>query len=256
MKKVTFLGILSAALALGALLGHPVTADAQPTPGNWNGVYAGINVGIARNYDNGLVTCVNPSGTVSGTGCVTPTFGHVTAQGGLAGGQAGYNFQFYHFVVGPELDWDISTIGGRTAFTGLIPEVSTGGSVGTFSASESIGSLASGRLRLGWADPKMLIYITGGYARADGTAQSNYVYASDFQYPASRDFQTNGFTEGIGGEWKVQPKTSVKLELTEFHLSDITTLGPSTGAFPTGYRAGKHFDFRGFTLRTGVNFQI
>jgi outer membrane immunogenic protein len=256
MKKVTFLGILSAALVFGALFG-PLKAEAQPNPANWNGLYAGINVGVDRNYDNGVITCINPGGTVEGTGCDVPTFGHLTAQGGLAGVQAGYNFQFNRFLVGPELDWDASTLGATSAFTAGVPYVGGGGATTMFTSSESIGWLATGRLRLGWvASPKTLIYVTGGYARANGTAQSNFYFpGSGLQYPANENFQVNGFTEGIGGEWKIQPKASVKLEVTEFHLPNFTTLAPSTPA-PTGYVAGKHFQFRGFTVRTGVNFQL
>jgi outer membrane immunogenic protein len=100
----------------------------------------------------------------------------------IGGGQAGYNFQFGHFVVGVEADFSgvdtgrTSQYGDNFAFQFFEdgPQQRPGGGIiaDGFSTDLTTNRLAetnwqgSGRLRLGYAQGPVLFYVTGGAAFA------------------------------------------------------------------------------------------
>lgn len=256
MKKVIFLGVAPvAALMLGALLGLPVKAVAQPTPSpNWRGFDAGLDLGGVQNHDTGKSTCAH-NGTVEAIGCSISAYGQLNSNGFLAGAQFGYNWQEDRLVVGPEVDFDSTSLSGSVNFPGPIAYVGGGGSAGTFNASESVLWLATARVRFGYAlSPATLLYVTGGYAEANVNTKSNFAFSS-IRYPADVNSTRHGWTEGVGAEWKLTPNASLKLEALSFNLPNYVTSATALPV-PFGYTAGKNFEFHGSLLRAGVNWKI
>ena len=146
MKRVFLSGV-----ALAALMGSASAADlprrppiaapiAVPLAYNWTGFYAGINGGGGW-----------------GTSSMDPI--DLKPQGGVFGGQAGYNWQSGQFVWGAETDIQWSGIeASGTCRGGLSCEVKN----------EWFGTV---RGRLGYAGwDRWLVYGTGGFAYGDVTA--------------------------------------------------------------------------------------
>jgi outer membrane immunogenic protein len=90
----------------------------------------------------------------------TPTDG-IRSRGALAGGHAGYNWQYGRVVTGLETDFSFSGIEGTST-----PVIDIfGGGMQTTTLSDKVKYLATTRARLGWlpAD-NVLLYATGGLA--------------------------------------------------------------------------------------------
>src|SRR3984957_12752279 len=88
---------LSIALATASLVA-PLAAQAQSSPMNWNGFYAGVNAGGLWQMPSAAIGENNTGGGFSGSG------------GGFVGGaQAGYNYMFGPVLLGGEIDFQGST---------------------------------------------------------------------------------------------------------------------------------------------------
>ena len=108
---------------------------------------------------------VSPAASIAGVGTSS------TAPRGVLGGlEAGYNWQFGHFLLGIETDfsgWDMSSNSGQTA-AGPPPAV-FGLPAGTLIPYTSSGTVTSNwlytlRPRVGFANGNMLTYLTAGLA--------------------------------------------------------------------------------------------
>jgi outer membrane immunogenic protein len=118
MKK-----LLLAGLAIGALIAPAMAADmpvkAPPPPlFSWTGFYLGANAGFGTIRDQALPYCINPLGVVMGVGCSDVFGGRVRGDGFLGGGQAGYNWQVGHWVLGVETDIQGGDVKGTDVVTG------------------------------------------------------------------------------------------------------------------------------------------
>ena len=167
---------------------------------DWSGPYVGAQIGYSDNrYDWSEI------GT--GTNIGDDYFADPT-QGDLLGGlHVGYNLQSGALVYGVEADFDIGT--SRYHYTHLDQQWGFNGKV---------GPQGSVRLRTGYATGKMLLYGTGGLAVAD-TSFSNFC---DWCVPTSVSDEMSstrlGWTLGIGMQYAVSPKLSVR---TEYRHSDF-----------------------------------
>ncbi len=130
----------------------------------WTGLYFGINAGYGwGDADSAVIfTGALPGGTTTpfGLGATeltgTTLAGTGRLSGGLAGGQAGFNFQSGGIVLGGELDAQWS--GQRGSFT---VNCSTGCAA---SLSPRIKSVLTARARLGYAFDGIMPYVTAGGA--------------------------------------------------------------------------------------------
>jgi outer membrane immunogenic protein len=191
MKRILIAGAL--ALAAG---GQALAAD-LPQPGpppprapatyvpvavpyyNWGGIYLGINGGYAFGD-------VAPSGFTS-----------FSANGFLAGGTLGANFQAGAFVFGVEGDVD---------YSGLTASLPGGG---TFDSKW----IATARGRAGYAIDRVLLYVTGGGAFAN------------LQGPGFSATGT-GFTGGAGIEFALAQNWTAK---AEYLFVDMPNVAPTVG---------------------------
>ena len=167
----------AADLAPAATLDVPSSMPAAP---NWSGLYVGIHGG----YGWADITHTDTFGT-------TPDTVNYDVDGGLFGGQIGYNVQFGNAVLGIEGDIAWSGIDGSTAGP-PIP------------ASFDLDVIATIRGRFGWAFDSFLLFGSIGAAWADvGTTQGGF---------GSDSNSHTGIVLGAGGAWRATDNISFTAE--------------------------------------------
>jgi outer membrane immunogenic protein len=213
MKFATFGRLAVTALLIAAPLGAasaadmPVKAPLKPVPVaySWTGFYLGVNGG-------GVQGTTTWQYLTPGTLAPTTAFASHDISGGMAGGTVGYNWQFTpNWVGGIEADWDWSNIVGDAACPNP-----------TFDCRSRIRDIGTARVRLGWAEDRVLFYATGGAAWGDVRIQT--VNSAGVSPPSGTP--TNGTTSTRGG-WTAgggveaniaQTPLSAKLEVLYFDL--------------------------------------
>ena len=207
-------------------------AGAGPTfADRWSGFYIGLNAGYG--FGDDPVTQTNSLGFFS----FAPSI--VAPQGGLAGGQAGYNYQIGHLVLGVETDGQWSHMDD------------TRGTIGGVADAQSIDWFATARGRIGYAMPSYMIYGTAGAAWAgvhDNIAFEDGSAAANFSHTLM------GWTAGLGIEARLFGRWTGKVEY--LHLD----LGGMSNAFVvdpgTGETFSSHTSVRSDLVRVGLNLQI
>lgn len=206
-------------LAADLIIDVPTPSAAMFAPQStfdWNGFYAGVNGGYV--WDD----LHNPAGAFIPAN--VPSDGrNWSAINGVAGGvQAGYNAQFDMFVLGVEGDIQLS---GASQTSNSNPDVAF-----------SLDYYGTVRARAGVALDRIMPYVTGGLAVAQGT----------HTVPGSSSSVVHtGFTVGGGVEVAVTDAVSVK---TEYLYTDVNVGSYFGGAVPV--------DHRFHTVRAGVNFHF
>lgn len=207
-KVVHFLAlILTAAVPNGALA-------QDETPFDWKGFYLGAHTGGGL----GLVGVSNPFGP--------PIFGDtVRTPGLLAGGQAGYNWQFGSTVIGLEAEASWADMDGtNTCFA-------YSGFYNSSNCRTHIDALGTFTGRLGWAlpfDGRTLLYGKGGLAwehsRIDATAND------EFGSPMTGDEGIRwGWTLGAGVERAISDRWSLRASYDFLSFADQDIATPASG---------------------------
>jgi outer membrane immunogenic protein len=242
---------------------------------NWTGFYIGGNAGYSWGRANADVTYFNP---VTGAAIVPPA-GSITNRsfamdGGLVGGQAGYNWQSgSSWVWGVEADiqWTrergganylcaISvpvTAGGCTPGLTFTPAGVTGSSL---AFDQSLEWFGTARLRGGWlATPRTLLYVTGGlaYGGIKTSALLTGVNGNGIAVSiAGSNTDTRvGWTVGGGIEGMISQNWTAKLEYLYMDLGGFSGGSFTTTTVPA---IGARVDTR-FTdhiLRAGINYKF
>ncbi|WP_409190922.1 outer membrane protein [Bradyrhizobium sp. RDM4] len=250
-------GAMAADLAPGTNVPRPyVKAPPMVDPGyDWTGFYAGLNGGYSWGRSNATVVPTTP---------FTVGIGQ-NVDGGLGGGQIGYNWQVDpKWVLGVEADLQATGERGRSidALTAL--RIGSIGVTGTASSSTDFPWFATFRGRAGvLADPSLLLYATGGLAvgevkfgtQATLTAQLFDGGNAPVGAPVTRtgaavsESQTRlGWTAGVGIEKKFNRNWSAKLEYLYLDLGSATYFGGT--ANETAVKFHDHI------LRAGFNYQF
>lgn len=203
MKRTVFLAAALAAIAVGATQaadlygGGPYAAQVAIPIKNWAGPYVGANIG----YQLGRTSIFNiePNGIVGGV-------------------QGGYLWQFGQFVVGGEVDFELS------------------GAEETFAAYKfSNPWFGTARARLGYAMNNILFYGTGGVAFGKG----------ELEYFATTERHTHGglavgagLEVGLGANWSARAEyLYVSLSDTTYALTNMNTgIESSIVRFGLNYR--------------------
>jgi outer membrane immunogenic protein len=268
-------GALAADLAARPYVKAPVLVDPV---WSWTGFYVGGNGGYSWGRSRTDVSYFN-----SATGApIAPPAGSITnaafdMNGGIAGGQAGYNWQSTNWVFGIEgdLQWSgekgsagYSCVGTAAApvagpclptFTFLPP----GGLAGTtLTVDQKLQWFGTVRGRVGiLATPKVLFYGTGGVAfgeiKTTGTLSSFSTVAPFGPIASVGSSSTTrvGWTAGVGVEGKITQNWSAKLEYLYMDLGRFST-GPFTlsPVLPISANVSSHFTDH--ILRAGINYQF
>jgi outer membrane immunogenic protein len=202
--------------------GGPAEPYYSPVPVfRWSGYYVGANGGY---------------GFGSFTGGGATRFG--SAEAGLFGLTAGYNYQIDHFVVGVEGDVDWADLKSEKTYAH-----------GAINETAETDGLWSFRGRVGYAMDNVLLYVTGGYI---GGMLKTSLYDATVPVPTggptykSNNFNS-GYVIGVGLEYAFNNSISVKTEYLYRSLGDQPVFG---GAHLT--RAGLNES----VVRGGINYHF
>jgi outer membrane immunogenic protein len=190
----------------------------------WTGLYIGGHVGYGWS-DADWQFEATPGISTSHSG-----------DGGLAGGQIGYNIQMGHLVFGIEADMSGSLVEGGTACPAA-----------GFNCEHSINWLASVRARAGMAinNNRTLLYATAGGAWADvDYSAANAVSSSTFSNTHS------GWVAGGGIEHMLSQKFTARIEYLYYGFDSVTAPGGTLGGNSTS------LDLAAQTVRFGLNFKF
>ncbi|MGD0332304.1 MAG: outer membrane beta-barrel protein [Xanthobacteraceae bacterium] len=254
-------GIVGLALAGTLVTGSALAADmpmkAPAAPAyQWGGCYLGVNVGggasgtnFASAVDPGTYLAAGDAATVGASGG-----GGANADGILAGGQAGCNFQSGTLVYGLEGDFDYFHTNPQ--FNNNTNTLANGNA---FAIAQSLTTnfLATVRPRIGIAADRNLAYITGGAAFTSVSYTTSYVDANTppGTGTASASRALIGWTAGAGWEYAWADHWTVRAEY-------LLTSFPTTNALGTIAGAGGTNTLHGSTdlviqiIRAGVNFKF
>ena len=214
---------------------------------SWNGFYIGINGGYSWGRAGRDITFFNP---VTGAAIIPPVGSGSTSDanldGGVFGGQIGYNWQTANWVFGIETDAQWSgQRGTASAVCGATPVIG-GPCLPGFTAVPAgiIGTVANVEQKLEWFGtfrgragfavmPSLLLYATGGAAY--GSIKTNLGLAgftpngTPVAIAGSSSDTRLGWTVGGGIEGKFAPNWSAKVEYLYMDLGSVS----STAVFPT-----------------------
>ncbi len=248
------MGLVTAASAYAADL--PVYHKAPPPPPmyNWTGFYFGLNAGWGSMGVGSPESCLNAAGTTAG--CAVFNDDTLAAQGGFAGAQAGFNWQFGQWVWGLEADIQASGISGSNFIPVLPPNVP-----GVFTASESMPWFGTARGRIGWVTGptgNALVYLTGGVMFGEVKTAQNLAFVTGLTFPATSDQTKAGGVVGAGFEIAFWQHWSFKAEALYFNLGNVTTAAVQVPpAVPVNaFTDFKTFGTQGGIGRVGVNFHF
>jgi outer membrane immunogenic protein len=237
MKKFLqgMIGLAALGMATPALMTAPaLAADLPVNPYSkapvlipawydWSGFYGGLNAG--GGWNRNCWTLVNNASVI-----LSPPVseGCNTANGGLAGGQAGYRWQMSSWVFGVEGQGDWADLMGNNRNTFLN---GPGGLPGGFGVTDKtrIDALGLFTGQIGYAWDKVLFYVKGGaavvsarYATADiGTALT---------IDQSNELRWGG-TVGAGVEFSFIPDWSIAFEYDHLFMGTKTMSFYSDGLF-------------------------
>lgn len=223
----------------------PVKAPVMaPVVYNWTGFYIGANAGYSWGRSPYEVAGGSTIRTRTFRGFTTPDptlltdvttagpafigTGTANLDGGVAGGQIGYNWQSGAWVFGLETDLQWTGQRGSTSFC-----LTVGCPVGGFvaNADYKLHWFGTARARAGWlVDPRVLLYVTGGAAY--GQVKADYTGGVlGLPLLASSTSTTRlGWTVGGGIEGMLSSNWTIKAEYLYVDLGSVASgaLGGAT----------------------------
>jgi len=253
MKKSIFAVAAAAALTtsgIGTALAAdmPVKAPYLKAPVemvyDWTGFYVGVNagVGIGRDYSRVAI----PAGLSFETSYLNP-------QGGLGGGQVGYNWQAPKSALGSPVfgvEADLQGTGMSDSFTcllGCLPAQSA-------NLNQRLDWFGTVRGRAGIANGPVLTYVTAGWAY--GSVKTTLTETLPPGGPAntaafSSNQNRSGWTWGSGVEASLGGNWTGKIEYLYVNLGDRLDTFPLNG-----FTHSLNTDVREQIFRVGLNYRI
>ena len=241
----------------------------------WNGFYVGINGGYSWGKAGRDITFSNPA---TGALILPPVGSGSTSDsnlnGGLFGGQIGYNWQMSNWVLGLETDaqWT-GQRGSATAICGATSAVIAGPCLPglTFVPAAAIGTVATLDQKLEWFGtfrgragfavvPSILVYATGGAAY--GSIKTNLGLAgftpngTPIVVAGSSSDTRFGWTVGGGIEGKFAPNWSAKLEYLYMDLGTVSSTAVLPTATGLGIAASLNSRVTDNIFRGGINYHF
>jgi outer membrane immunogenic protein len=274
MKQLTCLTIAACAtlaLAITAFGGpEPLPSgkemkEVAPAPPpecdfSWTGFYFGGNGGYGWGHAD---TDFNPKPDFLQFRDLDPTTLSPDPQGGIYGGQVGYNWQLNQaIVIGVESDFqgtDIEDDETRFDFPNIFG-VGNGPDSFLF-AHERIQWLGTTRARIGFSGwCRWLFYATWGVAYGNIDYSANTNFGNGFAtYPVNFSETKVGWTVGGGVEYAIGHHWSLRAEYLHYDLSsEHRTQNQLILGVPQGPPFFVHYDFetKGELVRGGLNFKF
>ncbi|MBS0529921.1 MAG: porin family protein [Proteobacteria bacterium] len=236
MKRI-LLGILLASTAMSAqaadLAARPYTkAPVMATVYDWTGFYIGANVGVGLARDREILTTPAVPSAMSN---------YLQPQGGLGGGQIGYNWQtpsvLGNLVFGLEADIQGSGMSDTgTSLTTAPPVV----------YNQSLDWFGTVRGRVGIASGPVLAYVTAGYAY--GNVRTTVTEGGVTMTPLINRMQ-DGWVYGSGVEAALGGNWTGKIEYLYLNL------GNKNDPLAVGTQ-NQYSEIRENIFRVGLNYRI
>ena len=283
MRVSTFKAFVTAGFATMAAVPAASAADLAVRPytkappamvevWNWTGFYIGGNGGYSWGRSNTDVTYFN---TATGA-LILPPPGSITASrfdmnGGIAGGQAGYNWQVGNWVLGIEADIQWSgergsalyrcgaTATGGVCLPGLtfLPPGATGTTLALDQKLEWFGTV---RGRAGVVvTPRVLLYGTGGLAygsiKSTGFLSGFNPNGGTVTSVGSNTDTRFGWTVGAGAEAMITGNWTAKLEYLYMDLGRFNA-GTFSLAPLSPISATVSSKFTDHIVRAGINYKF
>ena len=275
MKRIILIGTSIVALAVPAMAADlPVKAPPMLAPQpvlTWNGFYLGLNGGYSFGRSSRSLDFVTGNGAII-TGAGSITSGGTDLEGGLFGGQIGYNWQTSaNWVWGLETDIQWANQRGSTVFNcaattiGCLPGLGVivpPGVTGTGAVvDQKLEWFGTFRGRAGYLfSPSALLYVTGGLAY--GSLQTDIAVAgfTPAGVPVSATVGGSntrvGWTIGGGAEWKFSPNWSAKIEYLYMDIGRTSNTAFLTTAAGTGIGVNLTSRVTDNIIRGGFNYQF
>jgi outer membrane immunogenic protein len=254
--------LVATAMVLGYSSGGVMAADlavkAPEPPARWTGCYIGVNVGGGTSGTN-FSSAVGPGthllgadpAVVAGSGG-----GGANADGPLAGGQGGCNWQIGALVLG--LEGDVDYFHGNPNFSNNTNTLTDGVTPFTVTQSLTTNYLATVRPRIGIGADRNLAYITGGVAFTHVSYAESYTdgAAPPGAGTAAASKNLVGWTAGAGWEYAFADHWTVKAEYLIAGFPKSSALGAITDNGGGSNSLGGSSDVTIQLLRAGVNFKF
>ena len=228
-------------------LAAPANAPAPttPVPANWNGFYAGANIGygVGRNPTT-LTDRTVPAGAVF----VTERY-DVGTHGALGGGQVGFNWQTApNGLIGIEADLQAANVAATSCTVSCFQ-------FWYAKAEQKLSWFGTARGRLGWVNGSTLFYVTGGLAFGEmRTSIAHRINNPPGPAPSGQfEYTRTGWTAGGGIEAKLASNWSAKIEYLYVDLGDAT----ETIAYPANNsNFTTQTSFHTHIARVGLNYRF
>jgi outer membrane immunogenic protein len=258
MKRIALIAAAVTLAGSSAFAADLMLKAPAPVYYNWTACYFGANGGGAWNSMDFTIGNNDPTffGPAFRSGATPSTYSE-SSHGGIAGGQAGCNWQptGSAYVIGIEADADWANLKNTKSINTNV----AGFSSGTGTATDTMQSIATIRGRIGYSFDRLLVYATGGLALGN----TNYYYS--FAFPGTNENYLNSYsatrvggTAGVGAEYAFTSIISAKLEGlwydlkgTQFQAGGVT---PATPANDVHIVTAGHDS--GWMLRAGLNFKV
>lgn len=234
------------------------------TAGNWSGFYlSGGLGGAASNADvdttvNAGSVYLNPTDVQQ----LAPITSGNLSEGSVAGGIAtGYGWQFGRSLIGIEAS--ANSLGFNA--TRSVGEVYLSAPPASFTLEQSVKAdwMATIRARLGWAQDRWLAYVTGGLAvtqvKFNTSFRDNFVFGgfTGASGQGSTSESKVGWTLGLGGEYALTDKWSLKADYLYADFGSVTTsmlvTHPGT---PDNSTLSSTAKFRTHVMLLGVSYRF
>src|SRR5512139_918264 len=208
MKKLTLLtALLLSTSAYATDLPHVVVPNATPS---WSGFYVGALAGYGWGTTDNSASYDVYSASLG-----------TNPKGALAGGFAGYNFQFGSWVAGLEADMAWANLKGSSDLSGKLGTVPF-----TVRADNHLDWLGTARARIGYAFGPALLYGTAGAAY--GAVNSDYracIGCSSLNSSFAQTYSTShnqlGWTAGAGLEYMIG-RVTARMEYMYYDMGRTT----------------------------------
>jgi outer membrane immunogenic protein len=216
--------------AVAVILGTPAfaadmevrAAPPPPPPPSWTGFYIGVNGGWGwSSFDTAFVPDPNGEFIAVGDLAGSRTFNTPT-DGGVFGGQIGYNWQTGNWVLGVEGDFDAASISSTQNSIGNSPNSPALPVTNVVSATQKIDWLASTRARIGALWGPGLLYFTGGGAW-EGVKSDLVVSIFGDTATSNVSSTRSGFVVGGGYEWRLAQHWTARGEYLFYDFAATNT---------------------------------
>ena len=274
MKRTLLIAALFASATVPALAADLPRKAPPPAPVmipvvNWTGFYIGINGGYSWGKAGRELSFFNP---LTGIQIIPPVGSGSTSDsnlnGGLFGGQLGYNWQSGNWVFGFETD--AQWTGQRGSASRLCGVLAT--AAGACLPGVALGTSAAVEQHLDWfgtfrgragvlVTPSTLLYVTGGAAygslNTDVTVTSITPLGLPVSITRSGESSKFGWTIGGGIESKLSMFGNNWSGKLEYLYMDLGTV-ESTSGIGTGVLIGTNLSTRvtDSIFRAGINYQF